>query len=220
VRVRDRRAEPVGSLMVRASPPGHSVTITITVSPKEHWFDMMTETETEARDTSTAPDDPTGTTATGDGTDGAIRGDDPTGNTGTDGAAGGAATHGLPPAAGGPAPAADSRNLAVVAHLSALVGLAGVPSFIGPLVVWLLHRDRDPWVAEQARDALNFNLSLLVYAGGALALTVLTVGLGLLVVVPVAVVAAAGWLIVTVLAAIRAADGGRYRYPLTLQLIN
>ena len=165
---------------------------------------MMTETETDAPDTTTAQDDTTSTTtadrAAGDAT--------------------GAAPQLPPPTTGGPTPSADSRNLAVVAHLSALIGLAGVPSFIGPLVVWLLHRDRDPWVAEQAREALNFNLSLLVYAGAALALTILTVGLGLLVVVPTAIVAAAGWLVATVLAAVRAADGERYRYPLTLQLIS
>lgn len=165
---------------------------------------MMTKTETDAPDTTTAQDDTTSTTtadrAAGDAT--------------------GAAPQLPPPTTGGPTPSADSRNLAVVAHLSALIGLAGVPSFIGPLVVWLLHRDRDPWVAEQARDALNFNLSLLVYAGAALALTILTVGLGLLVVVPTAIVAAAGWLVATVLAAVRAADGERYRYPLTLQLIS
>lgn len=124
------------------------------------------------------------------------------------------------PPAPDPTPSADTRNLGAVAHLSAFVGLAGVPSFIGPLVVWLLHRERDPWVAEQAREALNFNLSVLIYAGGALALTILTIGLGLLVVVPAALVAAVGWLVVTVLAAIRAADGEIYRYPLTLRLVN
>lgn len=172
---------------------------------------MMTETETVAPDTTAATADtsneiPGGATTTTDPT--------------ADGATADGAVHRPPPRTDPTAPSADSRNLAVVAHLSSLVGLAGVPGFIGPLVVWLLHRDRDPWVAEQARDALNFNLSLLIYAGGALALTVLTLGLGLLVVVPAAVLAAVGWLAATILAAIRAADGKRYRYPLTLELIS
>jgi uncharacterized Tic20 family protein len=181
---------------------------------------MMTETEAAARDMETAPDDTIDATTSGGEPGGATETDATTGAAGGgDATTGASATHGPPPGTDAPAPTADSRNLAVVAHLSALVGLAGVPSFIGPLVVWLLHRGRDPWVAEQARDALNFNLSLLVYAGAALALTILTVGLGLLVVVPAAIVVATGWLVVTVLAAIRAADGGRYRYPLTLQLI-
>lgn len=113
----------------------------------------------------------------------------------------------------------DSRNLGALAHLSALVGLAGVPSFIGPLVVWLLQRERDPFVAEQAREALNFNLSVLIYVAGGIALSIVTIGLGLLIVVPTAIVGAVAWLVVTVMAAIQAADGRPYRYPLTLQLV-
>jgi uncharacterized Tic20 family protein len=138
----------------------------------------------------------------------------PTGNTSIGSGNGGAQGVG--------APNADSRNMAVVAHLSALVMLAGVPGFVGPLVVWLLHRDRDRdhWVAAHARDALNFQLSLLVYAVGALALAVLTLGLGLLVAIPVIVVAIVASVAVPIVAALRAADGERYRYPATLQLIS
>lgn len=119
----------------------------------------------------------------------------------------------------GRAEQADRRDLGAIAHLSAFVAVAGVPSFVGPLVVWLVHRDRDRWVAEQARDALNFNLSLLIYAGAALLLSLVTIGLGLLVTVPAAIAAAIAWLVLTVLAALRAAEGERYRYPLTLELI-
>lgn len=136
----------------------------------------------------------------------------------------------LPPTAGSAAgattdapsdpPSDDSRNLAVLSHLSALIALAGVPGFVGPLAVWLWQRDRDPWVGDHARDALNFQLSLLIYAVGSLALAVVTLGLGLLVAVPVIVVAIVASVVVPILAALRAADGGRYTYPLTLQLLN
>lgn len=112
----------------------------------------------------------------------------------------------------------DSRNLAVMAHLSALVAFVSIPSFVGPLVVWLLKRD-DPFVEDQAREALNFNLSILIYAAAALALTILTVGLALLVVIPAAVVAVLAWLVLVIVAAVRAADGVPYRYPVTLRLI-
>ncbi|CAN5821659.1 DUF4870 domain-containing protein [soil metagenome] len=117
------------------------------------------------------------------------------------------------------APTTDSRNLGLVAHLSALVAFAGVPSFIGPLVVWLLHRDRDNFVAEHAREALNFNLSLLIYGVAGVALSVLTIGLGLVVVVPLAVVAAVAWFAFTIMAALRASQGEIYHYPLTMRLI-
>jgi uncharacterized Tic20 family protein len=114
----------------------------------------------------------------------------------------------------------DSRNLGAVAHLSSFVTFVGVPGFLGPLVVWLLHRDRDEFVAEQARDALNFNLSLLIYAAAAVALSVVTLGLGLLLTVPAAIVGIGAWLVLSVVAALRAAEGGRYRYPLTIELVH
>lgn len=117
-------------------------------------------------------------------------------------------------------PTADNRNLGVAAHLSALVAFAGVPSFIGPLVVWLLHRDHHDFAAEHAREALNFNLSLLIYAVAGVALSVLTVGLGLIVVVPAAVIAAVAWFVFTMIATQRASQGELYRYPLTMRLID
>lgn len=153
------------------------------------------------------------TTATGgldrDDTAGSTAGDTTSGRSG--------AATGAPD---GAAPSTDSRNLAVAAHLSAFVGLAGIPSFVGPLVVWLLHRERDPFVAEHARQALNFNLSVLIYAGAAVALSVITIGLGLIVTVPAAIAGAIAWLALTVVAAMRAAEGERYRYPLTLDLVS
>jgi uncharacterized protein len=124
------------------------------------------------------------------------------------------------PAAGSSTPSSDSRNLAMVAHLSSLVAFAGIPSFIGPLVVWLLNRDRDTFAAEAAREALNFNLSLLIYAALAAIGVIATVGLGLLIVVPGAIVAAVAWLVFTVNAASHSAAGRAYRYPLTLRLVH
>lgn len=116
-------------------------------------------------------------------------------------------------------PDGGSRNLAAVSHLSAFVLFAGIPSFIGPLAIWLLFRDRDAFVADQAREALNFNVSLLLYAAAALAMSLVTFGLALVVVVPVGVAAALVALVLPVLAAVRTADGEPYRYPLTLRLI-
>ena len=115
---------------------------------------------------------------------------------------------------------ADSRSLAAIAHLSAFATFAGVPSFIGPLVIWLFLRERDRFVAEAAREALNFNLSLLIYAVTAVVAMIVTLGLGLIVLIPVALVAFPAWLVLTVLAAVKAADGEVYRYPLTMRLVN
>lgn len=122
------------------------------------------------------------------------------------------------------APAAapsESRSWAMGAHLSALGGalLGGVPAFIGPLVVWILRRDQDPFAADHAREALNFNLSVLVYIAAAIVLTVVTLGIGLLAILPLGALFAVLWLVVTVIAAIRASNGEYYRYPLSIRLI-
>jgi hypothetical protein len=116
-------------------------------------------------------------------------------------------------------PSSESRNLAAIAHLSSFVAFAGMPSFIGPLAVWLLLKDRDEFAAGEAREALNFNLSLLLYVAIAIVAMILTLGLGLIVIVPVALIAAPAWLVVTALAAARAADGRPYRYPATIRMI-
>lgn len=111
----------------------------------------------------------------------------------------------------------------MAAHLSALVMLVGVPSLLGPLVVWLIKKDASGFVDDQGKEALNFNLSVFVYGIiGSILLVVLgivTLGLGLLVLVPVALAAIVAWLVLTVVAAMRANEGHVYRYPLTIRFV-
>jgi uncharacterized Tic20 family protein len=88
-------------------------------------------------------------------------------------------------------------------------------------VVWLLRRDAgDPFATEHAREALNFNLSVIIYAIAAIVVTIFTLGLALLVVAPVALIAVIGYLVVTVRAAMAASRGDEYRYPLTIRLVS
>ena len=145
---------------------------------------------------------------------------------------------GEPPAAGpppaGPAPAwpqqtapsdSERRNWAVGAHLAALVasvftGLA----VLGPLIVYLVKKDDDTFIAEHAREALNFQLTWLIggFVGTVVAviITVVTVGFGLIVFVPAAIAFAIAWLVFVVLAAMAASRGEYYRYPLTVRLVS
>lgn len=126
--------------------------------------------------------------------------------------------------AGGTPPhvTAESRNWAVASHASALAGvlLGGLPAFLGPLVIWLLRRDaHDPFATAHARHALNFNLSVIIYSIAAVVLSILTLGLLLLVVVPLGLVAFVGYLVVTIRATMAASRGEGYRYPFTLPLV-
>ncbi len=117
-----------------------------------------------------------------------------------------------------PAPAGEvsqeERNWAMAAHLSALVTVVGVPSLVGPLVVWLIKKDQLPFVDDQGREALNFNISFLIYGVVAAISMFVLVGFLLL---PIVIIA---WLVLVIVAAVRASGGERYRYPLTIRFIS
>jgi uncharacterized Tic20 family protein len=108
---------------------------------------------------------------------------------------------------------ADSRNLAMLAHLSAFVGLFGVPSLVGPLVVWLLKKD-DPYIEAHAKDALNFNISFLIYGIVAAISIILLVGLLAL---PAVLVT---WFVLVIVAAVKAGNGEDYEYPFTIRFVS
>ena len=108
---------------------------------------------------------------------------------------------------------AESKNWAVVGHLSAFIQFLGIPAFIGPLVVWLIRKD-DAFAADQAKEALNFKLSILIYLILSALAIILLVGLILL---PIVLI---GWFVLTIVAAVNASNAVAYRYPLTIRFIN
>jgi uncharacterized protein len=114
----------------------------------------------------------------------------------------------------------------MVAHLSALLGAlissshgAGFACFLGPLIIWLIKKDSMPFVNDQAKEALNFNISVAVATLALAVLSAITFGIGLIIAIPMWVVIGVGWLVLTIMAAVKANDGVRYRYPFTLRLI-
>jgi len=126
----------------------------------------------------------------------------------------------------GPATAAQpgdgtSRAWATGAHLSALAGgfLGGIPAFVGPLVVWLARKDTDPYAAAHGRNALNFNLSVLVYAVALVVLTLFTFGLGLVITIPLGMLLAGGWLVLSIVGTLRALANETYHYPFTIPFV-
>lgn len=109
----------------------------------------------------------------------------------------------------------ESRMWAMLAHLSALSGFV-IPfgNIIGPLVIWLVKRDEMSFVNDQAKEALNFNISMTIYMVVAGVLVFMLIGIPLLIVLGIA------WLVLAILAAVKANEGTAYRYPLTLRLVN
>jgi uncharacterized protein len=120
-------------------------------------------------------------------------------------------------------PTNDQRTWRVLAHASAFIQLVGVPSVFGPLVVWLIRRD-DPVVAPHARAALNFQLSLLIYAfvGGIVAVLAAITIVGL-VITALIVILILGLvvleLIFALLGTLAASRGELYEYPMSINLI-
>jgi uncharacterized Tic20 family protein len=118
-----------------------------------------------------------------------------------------------PPMAG--APSADERQWAMFAHLSALIGLI-IPfgSIVGPLVIWLIKKDTMPFVNDQGKEALNFNITVAIAAIVGWILCFILIGFLVLAVVFVA------WLVLAIIGTIKANEGTAYRYPFTLRLVN
>ena len=131
-----------------------------------------------------------------------------------------------PPAASTVVPTAEERQWAMFAHLSALLGAiltgafgGGWGCFIGPLVIWLVKKDTMPFVADQAKEALNFNITVAIALVVLVLLSVMTLGIGLIIAIPLWVVIGIAWLVLTIIGAIKANEGVPYRYPFALRLI-
>jgi uncharacterized Tic20 family protein len=99
-------------------------------------------------------------------------------------------------------------------HLSALAGYVfPLGHLIGPLLVWLMKREQFPLVEDQGRVSLNFQISVTLYAIAAGLLSLVVIGIPLLIAVLVF------QCVLVIIAAVRANEGERYRYPLTLRFV-
>jgi uncharacterized protein len=109
----------------------------------------------------------------------------------------------------------EARQWAAIAHASALVGWLGngIGFLVAPLVVWLIKRNDDPFVDEQGKEAVNFQITMLLAALVGLVLTVVLIGF--LILLGVAICAT----VLPIIAAIKASEGQPYRYPFSLRLI-
>jgi len=108
------------------------------------------------------------------------------------------------------APSGNEKIWSILSHLSALFGVG----FILPLVVYLAMRGESDYAARNAREALNFHLSVLIYCLCCIPLIFVAVGIPLMILIGLAS------LVLAIVAAIKASEGGCYHYPLTLRLVS
>ena len=122
-----------------------------------------------------------------------------------------------PPPSG--SPNAEERQWARVAPRSAIVGALIGLSFLGPLVVWLVKKETMPFVDDQGKEALNFNIMLLIVFAVLWALTFVTLGIGILLTGPLMFIVGVAALVLVIIAGIKANEGVAYRYPFSIRLI-
>lgn len=103
----------------------------------------------------------------------------------------------------------EARTWALAAHLSPLLF-----GFLGPLVVWLLKKDESEYVARHAKEALNFQISMLIWLTISAVLVLVLVGFFMLMALSVLMV------VFPIIAAVKSNEGKSYKYPLTIRLIS
>ena len=109
----------------------------------------------------------------------------------------------------------DARKWAMLCHIVALVGLLGngIGFVLGPLLVWMIKKEDHPFVDEQGKEAVNFQITMMLLAIACVPLAFFVIGLLLL---PFVLLAA---VVFSVIGAVKANEGQRYRYPFALRLI-
>ena len=123
-------------------------------------------------------------------------------------------------------PDAQERQWAMFAHLSAIVGglltsntIGGIGCVLGPLIIWQVKKETMPFVVDQAKEALNFNITVALAMLVLILLGLGTFGLGFVVTAPLMLILGVAALVFVVIAGIKANDGVAYRYPFALRLV-
>ena len=113
------------------------------------------------------------------------------------------------------APATNVRTWCALCHASALLGvfLHFPGHLLAPLIVWLMKRDESPEIDAQGKEAVNFQISMLIYNIVAAVFCLVLIGFVFLAIL---------WVlnaVFVIIAAIQASDGKLYRYPMTIRFI-
>lgn len=105
----------------------------------------------------------------------------------------------------------EDKTIALITHLSGIIA-----SFIVPLIIWLINKDKPEksWITGQAKEALNFQITIVLAWIVAIVLSFVAIGFLLYPVIWI------GNLVFCILAGVAANKGENYRYPVTIRLIS
>jgi uncharacterized Tic20 family protein len=108
----------------------------------------------------------------------------------------------------------DEKTWAMLAHISGFAGFVfPFGNIIGPLLIWILKKEDMPFVDDQGKEALNFQISITIYVLISIILVFVLIGIPVLIIIGIFAI------IMIIIAAINSYDGKYYRYPLTIRVI-
>lgn len=109
----------------------------------------------------------------------------------------------------------QAHTWGMLSHLTALSLFLGIPfgNIIGPLVIWLVKKDEFPFVDEQGKESLNFQISMTIYAIASIILSLFIIGFFLLGLLAIAE------LVLVIMASVKASNGEKYEYPFTIRFL-
>ena len=105
-------------------------------------------------------------------------------------------------------PTADEKTFAILSHI-----LTMVSSFLAPLIIYLLKKDESPYVAEHAKESLNFQITMAILYIISCILILVFIGLLMIWLLTIAN------FILVIVATVKASENKVYRYPVNFRLI-
>ncbi|MGM0621559.1 MAG: DUF4870 domain-containing protein [Bacteroidota bacterium] len=110
----------------------------------------------------------------------------------------------------------DEKLWGMLTHLLALSVFVGIPlgNVVGPLIIYLIKKDEYPFVEEQGREVLNFQITWSIIF--IISTVMIIVGIGILMLIGFGI----AWLVLVILGSVAANRGESYKYPLTIEFIS
>jgi uncharacterized Tic20 family protein len=111
-------------------------------------------------------------------------------------------------------PNKEERTWAMLCHFSVFsMFVFPFGNILAPLIIWLIKKEEMPFVENQSKEVLNFQISMTIYVIVAFLLIIILVGIPMLIGLGIFNI------IMTIVAAIKANEGENYRYPINLRII-
>ncbi len=104
----------------------------------------------------------------------------------------------------------EEKQMAMLGHLLALVG-----GFVAPLIIYLIKKDESEFVKDQARESLNFQITIFIAAFTSIILAYVTCGIGGVLIPVVGILN----LVFCIMGGVKANDGIKYKYPINIRII-